>query len=88
MLMYKMDKKCFFKREPENTNDPNAIVVYTYGRDKIGHLKRSDAAYYSKFLNYDTCVFGFITSSAHGIYNTSMIVQKIIETPKYAIFNQ
>ena len=81
-------QKVFFKREPDNSNDPNAIVVCTYERNIIGHLKKNDAAFYSRFLNFDTCVFGFLTRKAHGKYQTSMVVEKIIESPKYAIFNQ
>ena len=81
-------QKVFFKREPDNSNDSNAIVVCTYEGKMIGHLKKDDAAFYSKFLNFDTCVFGALTRSAHGIYNTSMLVEKIIESPKYSIFKQ
>ena len=83
-----MDKKYFFKREPGNSDDPNAIVVCTYAREIIGHLKKNDAAFYSIFLNFDTCVFGVLTKSAHGFYKTSMSVEKIIEFPKCAIFHQ
>ena len=81
-------QKVFFKRELDNPNDPNAIVVCTYERRIIGHLKRDDAAFYSRFLNFDTCVFGVLTRSAHGIYEISVVMEKIIESPKYAIFNQ
>ena len=77
-------QKVFFKREPDNVNDPNVIVVCTYERVTIGHLTRTDAAFYSRFLNFDTCVFGVLTETAHGIFNTSMV----IESPKYALFNQ
>ena len=81
-------EKIFFKREPDNSNDPNAIIVYTYERDIIGHLTKDDAKFYSRFLNFDTCVFGVLTRSAHGFYKTSMLVEKIMESPKYAVFNQ
>ena len=81
-------EKIFFKREPDNSNDPNAIIVCTYERDIIGHLTKDDAKFYSRFLNFDTCVFGVLTRSAHGFYKTSMLVEKIMESPKYAVFNQ
>ena len=81
-------QKVFFKREPEITYDPNAVVVCTYQREVIGHLKKSVAALLSPFMNYDTCIFGTITQSAHGLYNTSMIVENIIESPRFAFFNQ
>ena len=84
----KYGQKVFFKREPDNSDDPNAIVVCTYAREIIGHLKKDDAAFYSRFLNFDTCAFGVLTRSAHGFYKTSMLVEKIIESPKYAIFHQ
>ena len=80
--------KLFFKREPNNSKDPNAIVVCTYSREIIGHLTKDDAAFYSRFLNFDTCVFGALTRSAHGFYKTSMLVEKIIESSKYVIFHQ
>ena len=38
-------QKVFFKREPDNSNDPNAIVVYTYERNIIGLLKKDNAAF-------------------------------------------
>ena len=45
-------EKIFFKREPDNSNDPNAIIVCTYERDIIGHLTKDDAKCYSRFLNF------------------------------------
>ena len=87
-VQVKHGQKVFFKREPNNSKDPNAIVVCTYSRDIIGHLTKDDAAFYSRFLNFDTCVFGALTRSAHGFYKTSMLVEKIIESSKYAIFHQ
>ena len=87
-VQVKYGQKVFFKREPNNSKDLNAIVVCTYSRDIIGHLTKDDAAFYSRFLNFDTCVFGALTRSAHGFYKTSMLVEKIIESSKYAIFHQ
>ena len=84
----KSGQKVFFKREPENSKDPNAVVVCTYQREVIGHLKKEVAAMLSPFMNYDTCVFGTLTDSAHGLYNTSMIVENIIESPRFAILKQ
>ena len=50
MQFYNIDvqygQKLFFKREPEKMNDPKAIVVCNYGKDVIGHLRRSNVAYY------------------------------------------
>ena len=64
------------------------MVVCTYQREVIGHLKKEVAAMLSPFMNYDTCVFGTLTDSAHGLYNTSMIVENIIESPRFAILKQ
>ena len=83
----KSGQKVFFKREPENTYDPNAVVC-TYKKEVIGHLKKEVAALLSPFMNYDTCIFGTLTQSAHGSYNTSMIVENIIESPKFAVLKQ
>ena len=84
----KVGQKVFFKREPDNTRDPNALVVCTYDRDIIGHLKKEIAAVYAPFMNYDSCVFGILTQSSHGSYNTSMIVEKIIESSESEVWNK
>ena len=41
----KYGQKVFFKREPDNSNDPNAIVVCTYAKEIIRHLKKDYAAF-------------------------------------------
>ena len=74
------------QRESDNRSDPNAILVCTYQRDHAGHLWRKQASTLSKFMDYDTIMFGHITESAHGTYKTSIIVDKIIESSRVDIF--
>ena len=76
----------FLQREPQNRNDPNAILVCTYDRRHVGHLSRKNAAILSKFMDYDTLIFGHITDTAHGFFKTSLIVDKIIESSRVGIF--
>ena len=58
----------------------NAILVCTYNWEPIGHFKKKDAKFLSTYMNYDCCSFGYLTESAHGSFNTSMIITDIVDS--------
>ena len=89
-FLYKLSvgigQKVFCKREPSNASDSNAIIVCTYDWEPIGHFKKEDAKFLSTYMNYDCCFFGYLTDSAHGSFNTSMIITEIIESRRFKLF--
>ena len=85
-LSVEIGQKVFCKREPSNASDSNAILVCTYDWEPIGHFKKEDAKFLSTYMNYDCCFFGYLTDSAHGSFNTSMIITEIIESRRFKLF--
>ena len=79
------DEKLYFQRELNNPHDANAIAVHKYDGETVGHLTKDTASYLAPFMQFDTCVFGKVSKTYYGSFNTKIIVEKIIENPRYAV---
>ena len=82
----KKDERLYFQRETNNRHDKNAIAVRTYNGEIVGHLTKEIAAQLAPFLQFDTCVFGTVSSTYYGGFNTKMLVEQIIENKRHSIF--
>ena len=70
-------------------HDKNAIAVRRYDGEIVGHLTRDTGARLAPFLQLDTCVFGKVSETYYGEFQTSIIiiiVERIIESRRHAIF--
>ena len=66
--------RVFLNREPWNKHDKNAIAILNTSCRVIGHMRANDAAEIAPYLDYMTCIWGRITKSAHGIWNTKILI--------------
>ena len=64
----------FLKREPLNNSDANAIAVLNSSSKVVGHLRRTEAANIAPHLDYTTCIWGTVAETAHGYWNTSVVI--------------
>ena len=66
--------RVFLNREPWNKHDKNAIAVLNTNCRVIGHLRAKDAAKIAPYLDYTTCIWGRLGKSAHGVWNTNILI--------------
>ena len=67
-------QKVFLNREPLNKFDPNAIAVLNTSSKVVGHLTKIEAAKIAPHLDYTTCIWGTVAETAHGYWNTSVVI--------------
>ena len=66
--------KVFLYREPLNKSDANAIAVLNTNSKVVDHLRRTEVANIAPHLDYTTCIWGTVAETAHGYWNTSVIM--------------
>ena len=67
-------QKVFLNREPLNKSDANGIVVLNTSSKVVSHLRRAEAANIVSHLDYTTCIWRTVAETAHGYWNTSVII--------------
>ena len=65
-------EKFFNYRDKKHAN--NAIAVLNTISKVVGHLTRTKATNIAPYLGYTTFIWGTVAETAHGYWNTSVII--------------